>query len=248
MYATRDPILPTLSFFADSSSKDQDYMVLGGFAVRGTRVNEIENRIAELRLSAGIQSEFHWSGYRGGRREQAYKDLVNYGFELIKDKKAALHVAVTRFDKFDHKRGRDGAIAIKSRDTSVNKVYYQLSLHRIARYYGKLCAIHIRLDQGNDSSEVVAIRGGICADAYSRYRTRPNCIRSMEGMNSCASGIIQMSDVIIGGVAAHLNDRQLNKPKSVLRDHILEVSNVDCWKTNTHSNARFFTIWNVKVD
>lgn len=223
-------------------------MVLGGFAVRGTRVKEVEQKIAALKAYGGIQSEFHWSGYKGGRKKEAYEKLVDYAFELIQKKHAALHIGVCRFDKFDHKRGRDGAVSKKSRDTSVNKVYYQLCLHRIARYYGKSCAIHIRLDQGNDSAEVVKIRGAICADAYGRYKTKANCIKSMEGMDSCASGIIQMSDVVIGGIAAHLNQRVLKDVKAGLRDHILSTAGIANWRQNTHPDARFFTVWHVKVE
>ncbi|MBW8842473.1 MAG: hypothetical protein JF608_11835 [Sphingomonadales bacterium] len=38
--------LPALSFFGDASSRDSAYMVAGGFAVAGNRINEIEDHIA----------------------------------------------------------------------------------------------------------------------------------------------------------------------------------------------------------
>jgi hypothetical protein len=87
MSSFRTPAIPPLSFFADSSSKDKAFMVAGGFAVSGSRITEIEDRISKLRASAGIRSEFHWSAYRGGNRRQAYEDLVDYGYQLIAEKK-----------------------------------------------------------------------------------------------------------------------------------------------------------------
>lgn len=230
--------LPSLSFFGDSSSHGKAYMVAGGFAVAGVRMSEIEDQIARLRDDAGIKSEFHWSDYRGGAKRRAYENLVKYGFALVNQRQAALHVIVVKFDGYDHRKNSgDG------RETSVNRIYYQLLLHRLANYYGHSRAIHVRLDAGNDSKDVCQMRQQLCADAYRRYRTRPNCIRSIEPVQSHNSGIVQMADVIVGAIAAKRNAVVHTSPKGDLADFVLKTSGRSSWSGSSHKDARFLTVW-----
>jgi len=216
-------------------------MVAGGFAVAGSRIQEIEDTIAQLRKDSGIQSEFHWSDYRGGKRRQAYCALIDYGYELVAQRKAALHIIVSPFKEYNHK-AKEG----DNRDTSVNRMYYQICLHRLAQFYGKTRAVHVRLDAGNDCADICAMREQLCADAYKKHGTRPNCIRSIEPVNSEKVGIVQMADVIIGGIAAKQNGVVHTSPKGELADYILARSGRQSWNTETDRKARFFTVWHFK--
>lgn len=216
-------------------------MVAGGFAVAGTRIQEVENRVAELRMGCGIRSEFHWSDYRGGARRDGYRALVNYGFELVEARKAALHVIIAPFKDYNHKAKKG-----ENRDTSVNRMYYQVGLHRLAQFYGKRRAIHIRLDDGKDSSDICSMREQLCADAYRKHKTRPNCIRSIEPLSSEKSGIIQMADVILGGIAAKQNQVVHTSPKGELADYVLERSGLPSWGEETPKEARILTVWHFK--
>jgi hypothetical protein len=213
-------------------------MVAGGFAVSGNRINEIEDRIALLRDDAGIRSEFHWSAYRGGKRKAAYEALVQYAFDLINKRQAALHIIIAKFDGYNHKTNPGD-----SRDTSVNRMYYQICVHRLASFYGSRRKIHIRLDAGNDSSDICKMRNQLCADAYRRYNTRPNCFRSIEPVCSANVGIVQMADVIVGGIAAKRNDVKHTSPKGDLADFILRSSGRHSWNTDTAFDARYLTVW-----
>lgn len=230
--------LQALTFFGDASSRDKAFMVAGGLAVSGRRITEIEDTIAALREEAGIRSEFHWAEYRGGKRRQGYERLVRYAFDLINQRKAALHVIVARFEGYNHK-----AIKGESRDTSVNRMYYQLMLHRVARFYGKHRAIHIRLDAGNDSADICAMRNQLCAQAYARYSTRPNCVRSIEPVRSDRVGIIQMVDVLVGAIAAKRNGVVHTSPKGDLAEFVLRASGRQSWDTDTSQSAKFLTVW-----
>ncbi len=233
--------LPNLSFFGDSSSRDSAFMVAGGFAVAGERIPEIEDEVKRRRDAAGIRSEFHWKTYRGGARKSAYEDLVEYAFSLIEQRKAALHLIIAQFHGYDHKRAPN-----ENRDTSVNRMYYQLALHRMCRFYGKKRAIHLRLDSGNDCADIIGMRNQLCADAYSQHNAMPNCVRSIEAMDSMRSGIVQMADVIVGAVAAKRNGRTFASAKGDLCEHMLKTSKHSDWACNTHYTERFFTVWNHK--
>lgn len=213
-------------------------MVAGGFAVSGNRINEIEDRIATLRDDAGIKSEFHWCDYRGGAKRHAYEALTRYAFDLVNKRQAALHIIIAKFGGYNHKQKQG-----ENQDTSVNKMYYQLFLHRIANFYGEKRAIHIRLDAGNDSYDICQLRNQLCADAYKKYKTKPNCIRSIEPVQSQNVGIVQMADVIVGAIAAKRNDVKHTSPKGDLADFVLRASGRHSWDADTAQDARFFTVW-----
>lgn len=227
-----------LTFYGDASSRDRAYMVAGGIAVSGNRINEIEDAVAALREEAGIRSEFHWSEYRGGQRAEGYRNMVRYAFELINQRKVALHVIIAKFEGYDHK-----AVKGETRDTSVNRMYYQLALHRLARFYGKTRPIHIRLDAGNDCRDICDMRNQLCAAAYKQYATMPNCVRSIEPVNSRHVGIIQMADVLVGAIAAKRNKVQHTSPKGDLADFVLRASGRQSWDTDTAREARTLTVW-----
>lgn len=232
--------LPTLTFFGDSSSFNARYMVAGGFAVSGNRVNQLEDYIATLRDDAGIRSEFHWSDYRGGRKRLAYEALVKYAFDLVNKRNAAFHVIIVPFAGYNH-HANEG----EGKCTSVNRMYYQLCLHRLAKYYGKHRAIHVRLDEGNDSADICRKRNQVCADAY-RLGAKPNCIRSIEPVQSKNVGLVQMADVIIGAIAAKVNDVQHSSPKGELASFVLRSSGRQSWSNETPPTARFLTVWHHK--
>lgn len=213
-------------------------MVAGGFAVSGNRITEIEDTIATIRDDAGIKSEFHWSDYRGGRRRAAYEALIQYGFDLVSKRQAALHIIIAKFGGYNHRKARG-----ENHDTSVNRMYYQLFLHRLASFYGQRRAIHIRLDAGNDSYDICRMRNQLCADAFGRYNTKPNCIRSIEPVQSKNVGIIQMADVIVGAIAAKRNEVKHTSAKGELADYALRVSGRHSWMADTTYSARFLTVW-----
>lgn len=216
-------------------------MVAGGLAVSGNRINEIEDAIATIRDDAGIKSEFHWSNYRGGGRQLAYEALIQYGFDLIKKRQAALHIIIAKFGGYDHKQN-DG----EDLDTSVNRMYYQLFLHRLAAFYGRARQVHIRLDAGNDCRDICKLRNELCADAYRKYDARPNCIKSIEPVRSENVGIIQLTDVIIGAIAAKQNNVNHTSPKKDLADFVLRISGRHSWASDTAPSARFLTVWHHK--
>jgi hypothetical protein len=236
--STFDP--PSLTFFGDSSSRDRTYMVAGGLAVRSGRIALINTCIDAIRADANMTSEFHWSDYRGGDRRAAYEELVRYAFTLIRARQIALHLIIAKFKGYPHK-AKDG----DNRDTSVNRMYYQLCLHRIARLYGKHWAIRVQLDSGDDCKDICSMRNQLCADARRTYNTRYNCVRQIEPVCSSKANMVQMADVILGAVAARRNNVSYAKPaKAELAAYVQEQSGHADWAVSTPSTARYLTVWN----
>ena len=233
-----DADLPSISFYGDASSRQREYMVVGGFAVNGSRIAEIEDRIAAIKAEVGMKSEFHFADYRGGRKQRAYENLVRYAFELIERRQAALHVVIAKFGNLD----QNDEIR-ETRDTRINKLYFQLCLHRLAQFYGARRKIHVRLDAGNDSVDICSMRNQLCAAAYRQYQTLPNCFRSIEPVCSGSVGLIQMTDVLIGAIAAKRNDVQHASKKGDLANFVLRMSGRGSWTEDTTRDARFLTVW-----
>lgn len=233
-----EPVLPSVTFFGDSSSKGHDFMVAGGFAVAGHRIDQINRDIEALRQSCSIR-EFHWSEYKGGDQRPAYEGLARLAFQLVRDGHATFHVIICPFKGYRHK-AKPG----ENRDTSVNRMYFQLLLHRPAAFHGKTRAIHVRLDAGNDSDDICELRNELCAKAYHRYKTRANCVRSIQALPSNQSPIIQMADVLLGGIAAKRNGVKHTTEKGPLADLILTESGHPSWDQDTRKSARKLTVWN----
>jgi hypothetical protein len=99
------------------------------------------------------------------------------------------------------------------------------------------------LDSGNDCKDICNMRNELCADAYRKLQTLPNCVRSIEPVNSRNVGIIQLADVIVGAVAAKQNEVQHTSPKGALADFVLRASGRHSWGVNTPQRARFLTVW-----
>lgn len=215
-------------------------MVAGGVLLRHARVPEFEAAIQQIKNNAGIVGEMKWSKYKGGAREAAYKAVVDLCFDAISRRVAALHLIIANFAEFDHRSVLDG-----SPEGSVNRMYYQLCLHRIGQIYGSKCAIVIHPDAGNDSREIISFREAICAGAYKRYDARPNCIRAIQPLSSEEHHVLQMVDIVVGAVAASRNGRELAAPKADLAAYVLERSGRRSWAINTKPTGRF-TVWNFR--
>ena len=52
-----------------------------------------------------------------------------------------------------------------------------------------------------------------------------------------------MADVLVGAIAAKVNDVQHTSPKGDLANFALEASGRTSWKTNTPYEEKLFTIW-----
>lgn len=216
-------------------------MVVGGLVVAPQRLSEINSTIEGIKASAGIVGEVKWKKYKGGAKRAAYFALVDYAALLLREGQAHIHVLLCHFSEFDHKIAGPG-----NPEKSVNRMYFQLLWHRLCRFYGQSCALHFFPDAGADSAEIVSFREVICARAYKKYRTKPNCLRSIHPQPSDKHPVIQLMDVVVGAAAAKRESRLLSAHKQELADYVTKTLHPSGWHTDTPSNARRFTVWNFK--
>ncbi|SMO59709.1 Protein of unknown function [Thalassovita litoralis] len=233
--------LDVLHYYCDCSSYagDNKYAVVGGIAVKAHMVDLLNGKVQSLKDGIGMQSEFKWSEYRGGRKKATYEALVDLFYEAIDLHYMHFHAIIVDFNEFDHHKKGRGAPQL-----SVNKMYYQLMLHEVCRRYGSKWRIVMFPDHGPDSDQIGDYRNGICARAYKMYSAKPNCLREIHPTASKKVGLLQMTDVIIGAMAAHREDRTVKAVKSDLREYVMAKSPITDLSTDTPRDERQFSIWN----
>lgn len=202
-------------------------------------VDLLNGKVQSLKDGIGMQSEFKWSEYRGGRKKATYEALVDLFYEAIDLHYMHFHAIIVDFNEFDHHKKGRGAPQL-----SVNKMYYQLMLHEVCRRYGSKWRIVMFPDHGPDSDQIGDYRNGICARAYKMYSAKPNCLREIHPTASKKVGLLQMTDVIIGAMAAHREDRTVKAVKSDLREYVMAKSPITDLSTDTPRDERQFSIWN----
>jgi hypothetical protein len=227
-----------LAFRCDSSShRDSRYMVAGGVAYQPSRYADISAAIQGIKNAANIKSEVKWAKFRGGERTRAYEGIVDLFFSLIEQNQVHFHCIIAEFGEFSH-----GAFEGESPESSVNRMYYQLLVYRVCRYYAPKCYIWVYPDQGNDSRELLSRSGAINLAANKTYRVEHRLV-SIEQSDSARCNVLQMVDVIIGGIA-HLRNFPAASGgggyKAALARYILKKSRA-CRQLSQQSTA---TMWN----
>ena len=134
-------------------------------------------------------------------------------------------------------------------ESSVNRIYFQLLVHRVCRNYAKKCYIFAYPDQGKDSGNLRKFHGHINLTAQRRYGVEHR-LAEIEQADSSRCNLIQMVDIIIGGIA-HLRNFPAGHEtganhKFELAKYILERSKHPDWKRDTARHARRFTVWNFR--
>lgn len=141
--------------------------------------------------------------------------------------------------RYDHKLSGP-----RRKSDTVSKAYYNLIVHRAARFYGRSSDLHIRPDDGDCTARLHRFIGNMNSYAAKRYATDPNCIRSIHCRESKATHHLQLLDVTLGAMAAIRNERQLGPAKRDLAEYIQELWDCDLTVSSPSAHRRF-SVWNV---
>jgi hypothetical protein len=233
-----EPTGPDILYFCDESSQvDDRHMAVGGLAVSRERIPEILTAMWEARERCNYFSEVKWSTAKK-RRASIHKDYAVLLRQLVRANHAAFHIRFAPFLEYDHKNAGP-----RGRIDTVSKMYYQLLLHRPAKYYGDKRHLYIHPDKGDCTSELADMRGALCAGAY-HAGAMPDCVKVIEPRDSAREPFLQLLDVTLGAFAARRNDRELGDTKAELRDFIIGLwGGVDLAKSTPMSN-KAFNVWN----
>lgn len=228
-------------YFCDETSQiDDDFMAVGGLAIRRGRIATIVADLRELNEQNGVISEVKWTTAKK-RRVSVHSLYAEYLARLIRGGHAHLHIRFAPFNEYDHRNSGP-----RGRIDTVSKMYFQLLLHRAAAFYGRKGAIYVHPDNGDCTSYLPLMRDQLCAAAYRSQRCKPNCVRVIEPRDSSSEPMLQLLDVTLGAFAALRNGRELAETKQKLAEHVLDLHDAPDIKKNSPRTDRRFNIWNVE--
>jgi hypothetical protein len=139
-------------------------MGVAGLAMRPARVKDVIADIHTINKDYGVTSEVKWSTAKA-RREDIYKAYIDFLFALISTNSAHLHIHFVPMCKYAH-----NISGSRHYVDTISKQFYQLFLHRAARYYGATCKIMIRPDKGDCTSYLPNIMDGLNHESQSTFR------------------------------------------------------------------------------
>lgn len=223
---------------ADESGVTKDrYLLVGCFATSRNNLKPVQDIVANFRAAHKMERELKWSRVSDDK-ETEYRALVDSAFNLLENKHAKFHMICFDTHQADHKKYNSG-----DADVGLNKLYYQLLLHRVVKTFGKLGDIHIRLDKRISTTPLGDLRSMLNSTASRDHGLRNNPVKIVEAESSKTCDILQVNDVLLGGFSAYKNDR-LNgrKSKSDLARYIVERSALKTLEKDSPGNGSI-TYW-----
>ena len=220
-------------------------MVIGGIVVRAGRDDYIKGAVKRIfeRYDRPFEKELKWSSFRR-HQIKIYDEIVDLFFELLYRQCIHYHVLIFDTHKID-RRNYDNV----SKDGVLNRMYYQIFLHRCLRFYGRKCKIWLYPDRSHSLIELPTFRNILNAEANRRkFCHQDGPVQQLELIDSSESHVMQVNDVIVGAIGFIKNNRHT---RDNVAAHKLEVAervrrkfNVENYDFNSPVSERFFTVWN----
>ena len=239
------PDRPVVKLYCDESGLSTDrYMVVGGIVIPRDNFPQLVADIKEIRRAHDIRDgkEIKWNDMRN-HRVPAYETYVDYFFDLLSADRVHYHTIV-----FDNHTLDRVTYPNATTDSVLSRMYYQLMLHRCVRFYGRAYNLHMRPDRADAPQELPNLRAGLNSEAMRRYEIDSAPVRSIEPRDSKDEHLLQINDIILGGIAHHRNGRHANarcsRHKKHLAAYILGKTGLSSYAMNTPYRARQFTVWN----
>lgn len=219
-------------------------MAVGGIAINLASIEMVERKIRELNAAMNITSEIKWSNVKP-RRDKGHWAYVDLLRTLVGSGHVHFHIRFQETQNWDHKRAGP-----RRKTDTVSRAFYQLLLHRPAKFYGKQCDIYVRADAGDCTEDLHKYIGPLNIEAKKLRECGAGCIRSIEVRDSKKTPALQLLDVTLGGLAALRNARHLrpeiSDTKKALALYLHEQYDKLDLAKNSSKAARKFCIWNAQ--
>jgi len=219
----------------ESSQTKHRYLLIGGIVIATGSVAAFEARLAAARLPELPHGEMAWVKV-SRTKMAAYKRVVDVFFDAPEADFHCLYVDTTQQD---HHRFNAG-----SRETGFNKEIYQL-LRKIRILYGTRL-FHCYPDKRSTNTPTEDLRLILNRGARKDGDRRDFPFRRVAFRDSDKSLCIQVTDVLLGAVAYHLNDHHqapgASPAKCELAAYVLQRARVRDAKKGTSRGGKF-TIW-----
>ena len=217
-------------------------MAMGGLIIQASRVGLANARIAELRLPELPRGEMKWGNVSRSKLE-AYRRVVDAFFYDPTLAGVDFHSTVVDTWGQDHQRFGDG-----DKDKTFNKELYQLAT-KFARIYPDRI-FHLYPDDRETIHRPGELRDILNFGRRKLNDKRDFPFRRSHFRRSCDTPLIQMVDILLGGLAyrvnGHANAIDASPAKVELSKHILNCAGVRLPMIDTAMRGKF-TVWHRKL-
>lgn len=186
-------------YIDESRQTRERYMVLGGLITTVGEIPEIQKRVDDFRAQTGMVREFKWTKVSKAMLGH-YRGLVDLLAELIAQDRVHFKAAVFDSTTFDHKQFSHG-----DGEKTFYKLMYQFILHKFGKYLEEGDKAVIHLDQRTTSYSLAEFKQILNNGIRKKYAIQRAAIRSLEPVDSKASDLIQIADVIMGALGFEMN-------------------------------------------
>jgi hypothetical protein len=228
------------AYIDESSQNNHRYLVLGGIVVMMDFSSDLIDLIQKARLPELPSGEAKWTKVSKGKLA-AYKRIVDV---LFKNRDLVhFHSLVVDTTLLDHKRFNAG-----SREIGFNKEIYQLAM-KLSRLYAKEL-LHIYPDYRHTTHKPEDLRLILNRGCRKSGDKRDWPVRRCQFRDSKKTLPLQLTDVLVGGLAYRLNGRHeevdASPAKCDLSSYILNSAGIkDVFKDT--ARAAGFTIWHRRL-
>lgn len=243
--ASREPPDPKLVFdiYCDESSQTRHrYMLMGGLICPSFRVEELNAYLAEIRLPELPQGELKW-GSVSNKKLEAYRRVVDSFFGNQAFCNVDFHSTVVDTWGQDHQQFGDG-----DRDKTFNKELYQLAT-KFARIYPDRL-FHLYPDERETAHRPGELRDILNFGRRKNRDKRDFPFRRCHFRNSKATPLLQVVDILLGGLAYKINGHDkvdgASAAKRDLANHILMMAGVEDCMRDTAMTGKC-TIWHRRL-
>ena len=239
--------LEHVALFCDEAGKDTDrYLAVGGLILPSPSSSKrVSDEFTRLKARCGITGEVKWNNAKKGNYEK-YRKVVDLVFSLAASNQLEFHCILVDFQRFDHQLRDDGG-----KGESLKRMYYQLILHRLCRPHSSGQLLYALIDKANELDGLQDLKAGLNSVCKSRHGQTGEQLRAIEFRDSKAEPLLQLNDIILGGVCYQRNRRNeeqgLGQFKSNLAGYILGRFGYTDFDGNTPKGQNM-SIWNFSSD
>lgn len=210
-----------IALYCDEAGKDTDrFLAVGGLVLPSPAASKRVSRMFwHLKHTEGITGEVKWNNTKKGNYEK-YRKVVDMVFRLAASGDLQFHCILVDFQRFDHDLRDDGG-----KGESLKRMYYQLILHRLCRPHSNGQLLYALVDKANELQGLDDLKKGLNSVCKSKYNQSGEQLRAIEFRDSKEEALLQLNDIILGGVCYQRNRRNeeqgVGQFKSNLAGYIL---------------------------
>ena len=229
----------TYHIYCDETSLNSRFLGFGGVIIPLKKIHFLEEDIVALRKKYGMNSELKWTKCNS-QKSNFYTEFIELFFKY---RFVRFHSVFFERSEIDHKTFSEG-----DREIGFYKFYYQLLLHTFSGYCNSNeSKIIIRPDKRTTKYKLEDLRRILNNGFKKKTSQEFSPFKSIEPIDSKSSNIVQLNDVLLGGLAYQVNDLNVkedaNRGKVDISNRILDRAEIRDPKINSPRSISKFTIW-----